>query len=105
MGSLLLVYLRGNLTWERVKFSFIDSAKVTAMIFLLLGAGYIFSTSLSTTGVVSTMTGWIKRLELGFFALMLGIVILYLFLGCFLDAISMMVLTMPVLAPSWQTLT
>jgi tripartite ATP-independent transporter DctM subunit len=99
VGSLLLVYLRGNLTWERVTYSFIDSAKVSAMIFLLLGAGYIFSTFLSTTGVVSTMTGWIKSLDLGFFALMFGIVLLYLFLGCFLDAISMMVLTMPVLAP------
>ena len=99
VGALLLVYVRGNLTWERVTYSFIDSAKVTAMIFLLLGAGYIFSTFLSTTGVVSTMTGWIKSLDLSFFALMVGIVILYLFLGCFLDAISMMVLTMPVLAP------
>ena len=99
VGALLLVYIRGNLTWERVTYSFIDSAKVTAMIFLLLGAGYIFSTFLSTTGVVSTMTGWIKSLELSFFMLMVGIVILYLFLGCFLDAISMMVLTMPVLAP------
>ena len=99
VGSLLLVYVRGNLTWERIKFSFIDSAKVTAMIFLLLGAGYIFSTFLSTTGVVSTMTEWIKSMNLSFFMLMAGIVVLYLILGCFLDAISMMVLTMPVLAP------
>ncbi len=99
VGSLFLVYVRGNLTWERVKFSFIDSAKVTAMIFLLLGSGFIFSTFLSTTGVVSTMTEWIKGMNLSFYSLMLGIALLYLFLGCFLDAISMMVLTMPVLAP------
>jgi C4-dicarboxylate transporter DctM subunit len=95
----LLVWIRGNLTWERLRFSFIDSAKVTAMIFMLLGAGYIFATFLSTTGVVSTMTGWIKSMELSFWMLMVGIVLLYLFLGCFLDAISMMVLTMPILAP------
>jgi TRAP-type C4-dicarboxylate transport system permease large subunit len=99
VGSLLLVWIRGNLTWERLRFSFIDSAKVTAMIFMLLGAGYIFATFLSTTGVVSTMTGWIKSMELSFWVLMIGIVLLYLFLGCFLDAISMMVLTMPILAP------
>ena len=99
VGSLFLVWVRGNLTWERVRFSFIDSAKVTAMIFMLLGAGYIFATFLSTTGVVSTMTGWIKGMDLSFWALMVGIVVLYLFLGCFLDAISMMVLTMPILAP------
>jgi len=99
VGAVLLVYVRGNLTWECVKFSFIDSAKVTAMIFLLLGAGYIFATLLSTTGVISTMTEWIKSMNLSFWMLMTGIVVLYLILGCFLDAISMMVLTMPVLAP------
>ena len=99
LGALLLVYIRGNLTWECVKFSFIDAAKVSAMIFLLLGSGFIFSTFLSTTGVVSSMTDWIKGLNLNFYVLMAGIVLLYLFLGCFLDAVSMMVLTMPVLAP------
>ena len=60
---------------------------------------FIFSTFLSTTGVVSTITEWIKSMNLSFFMLMTGIVVLYLILGCFLDAISMMVLTMPVLAP------
>lgn len=99
LGALVLVYIRGNLTWECVKFSFIDAAKVSAMIFLLLGSGFIFSTFLSTTGVVSSMTDWIKGLNLNFYVLMAGIVLLYLFLGCFLDAVSMMVLTMPVLAP------
>jgi len=99
LGAMLLVYIRGNLTWECVKFSFIDAAKVSAMIFLLLGSGFIFSTFLSTTGVVSSMTDWIKGLDLNFYVLMAGIVLLYLFLGCFLDAVSMMVLTMPVLAP------
>jgi TRAP-type C4-dicarboxylate transport system permease large subunit len=45
------------------------------------------------------MTEWIKSMNLSFWMLMTGIVVLYLILGCFLDAISMMVLTMPVLAP------
>jgi TRAP-type C4-dicarboxylate transport system permease large subunit len=45
------------------------------------------------------MTDWIKSLNLSFYVLMAGIVVLYLFLGCFLDAVSMMVLTMPILAP------
>jgi tripartite ATP-independent transporter DctM subunit len=99
VGALLLVYVRGNLTWECVKYSFIDSAKVSAMIFLLLGSGFVFSTFLSTTGVVSSLTDWIKNLDLNFYVLMAGIVVLYLVLGCFLDAVSMMVLTMPILAP------
>ncbi len=99
VGALFLLLLRGNFTWEKLKFATIDSAKVTAMIFLLLGAGSIFSTFLSTTGVVSTLTSYVTGLGLPFWGLMMAIVVLYLVLGCFLDAISMMVLTMPLLVP------
>jgi TRAP-type C4-dicarboxylate transport system permease large subunit len=69
------------------------------MIFLLLGAGSIFATFLSSTGVVGASTTLITGLDMPFWALMLGIVVLYLILGCFLDAISMMVLTMPLIVP------
>jgi TRAP-type C4-dicarboxylate transport system permease large subunit len=82
-----------------LKESTIDSARASAMIFLLLGGGSIFATFLSSTGVVGATTSFIIGLDIPFWALMVGIVVLYLFLGCFLDAISMMILTMPLLAP------
>jgi C4-dicarboxylate transporter, DctM subunit len=99
VGTLAVVALRRELEWQSVKRAAIESAQVSAMIFLLLGAGSIFSTFLSTTGVVSTVTSAVTALDLPFWALMAAIVVLYLFLGAFLDAISMMVLTMPLVAP------
>lgn len=99
VGSLLLVFLRGKFTLELLKQATIESAKGSAMIFLLLGGGSIFATFLSSTGVVGASTSLIIGLEMPFWALMTGIVALYLVLGCFLDAISMMILTMPLVAP------
>jgi TRAP-type C4-dicarboxylate transport system permease large subunit len=69
------------------------------MIFLLLGAGFIFATFLSSSGVITAITSWVTGMGLSFWTVMLAIIVLYLFLGCFLDAISMMVLTIPILAP------
>jgi tripartite ATP-independent transporter DctM subunit len=99
MGSLLIVFLRGKLSLSILKQAAIESAKGSAMIFLLLGAGSIFATFLSSTGVVGASTSFITGLDIPFWALMVGIVVLYLLLGCFLDAISMMVLTMPLIVP------
>ena len=69
------------------------------MIFLLLGAAAIFAKFLSVTGVVATATKAVIGFGLPFWGLMAGSIVLYLLLGCFLDAISMMLLTMPFVAP------
>jgi C4-dicarboxylate transporter DctM subunit len=99
VGSLAILLIRKKLTLAILKESTIDSAKSSAMIFLILGAGSIFATFLSSTGVVNASTSFIMGLDLPFWALMIGIIVLYLGLGCFLDAFSMMVLTIPLIAP------
>lgn len=99
VGSIALLILRNRFSWAIVKSATIDSAKASAMIFLLLGAAAIFAKFLSVTGVIATMTQAVMGLGLPFWGLILGLTLLYLILGCFLDAISMMILTMPLVAP------
>jgi tripartite ATP-independent transporter DctM subunit len=99
VGSILLLAFRRRFSWATLKSATIDSAKASAMIFLLLGAASIFSALLSVTGVVSTLTKSVTDLGLPFWGLITALIVLYLVLGCFLDAISMMVLTIPLVAP------
>ena len=99
VGALIIIWMRGKLNFKLIKLATEDSAIVSAMIFLILGAGFIFATFLSSTGVITILANWVVDLKMPFYLLMFAIVILYLILGCFIDAISMMVLTMPVLAP------
>jgi len=102
VGSLLLVIYRKKFTWEKMKTAAIDSAKASAMIFLLLGAASVFAAFLSVSGVISSITEWVTKMGFPFWAIIAALMILYLIMGCFLDAISMMVLTMPVVAPLIQ---
>lgn len=99
IGALLVVWMRKKLNFKMFRLALEDSAMVSAMIFLLLGSGFIFATFLSSTGIITILSTWIVDLQMPFYGLMLAIVLLYLILGCFLDAISMMVLTMPIFAP------
>ncbi len=99
VGSIVLLIQRRRFSWAVVRGATIDSAKASAMIFLLLGTATIFAKFLSVTGVISTMTKAVMDLGLPFWALILALTLLYLILGCFLDAISMMILTLPLVAP------
>jgi len=102
VGSFFLVVGRRKFTWGKLKEATVDSAKASAMIFLLFGTASIFSAFLSVTGVISSITEWVTRMNFSFWAIIVALMILYLIMGCFLDAISMMVLTMPVVAPLIQ---
>ena len=99
VGAAALLAYRRRFSWASVKGATIDSAKASAMIFLLLGAAGIFSKFLSVTGVIAKLTQTVMGLGLPFWGLMAALILLYLVLGCFLDAISMMILTMPLVAP------
>jgi C4-dicarboxylate transporter, DctM subunit len=99
VGAALLLAYRRRFSWATVKGATIDSAKTSAMIFLLLGAAAIFAKFLSVTGVIATATKAVIDLGLPFWGLIAGLMVLYVLLGCFLDAISMMILTMPFVAP------
>jgi C4-dicarboxylate transporter DctM subunit len=99
LGAFILLLYRKKYSWDNVKGAAIDSAKASAMIFLLFGTACVFSAFLSVTGVISSITEWVAARGLPFWGIILALTFMYLVMGCFLDAISMMVLTMPIVAP------
>jgi tripartite ATP-independent transporter DctM subunit len=101
-GSFLLVLFRKKFNWRNFNEAVIDSTKATAMIFLLLGGACVFTAFMSVTGVVSAIAKWIIGMNLPLWGLLGFLYILYLIMGCFLDAVSMMLLTMPFVVPILQ---
>jgi tripartite ATP-independent transporter DctM subunit len=82
----------------------LETAGTTAMIFLIvIGAG-LFSFFLSFSGLPRVFAGAVTGLGLPPIAIMMAIVALYLVLGCFMDSLGMMILTVPVLFPLVQEL-
>jgi tripartite ATP-independent transporter DctM subunit len=76
-----------------------DSATTSAMIFLVLGSASIFSNFLVLTGITNRMTELIVSWGLSKIILVMLISFIYLVLGCFLDSISMLSITVPIFNP------
>lgn len=95
----LLATLRGKIGWGELMGAFSKSMRVSVMVLVLVAGANVFSYFLALSTIPMELSLWASGLEVPR-AVVLGLlVVLYLFLGCFLDAISMMVLTLPVVYP------
>jgi C4-dicarboxylate transporter DctM subunit len=101
---LLFVYLKRRqsvrLIWSAIQ----DSGKTTAMIFLVMGGASIFSQFLVLSGMTERVAAGIVGLGLSKWAFVILVAILYLIMGCFLDSISMLSITIPLFTPILPTL-
>jgi len=82
-----------------VLFRSVESARTTGMIFLLFIGATIFTRFVALSGVPRELSAFIVESGVSPIMLMLMVSVLFLFLGMFLDSISMMLLTLPVLLP------
>ena len=73
--------------------------RTTAMIMLIIIAAQFLNFVLAAIGLTDGLSTWIEDLGLGKYGSLLLILALYLVLGCFMETISMMVLTTPFIAP------
>jgi tripartite ATP-independent transporter DctM subunit len=99
MGAIILALFRKKVNWENSKTALSETVKATAMIFLLLGGASIFTLFLSSSGVIASTTSALVGLDISPHMLLLALFVLYIILGMFLDSISMMILTMPLIVP------
>lgn len=99
IGALLLSWIRGTLTWHTFKDSAMSATRMYSMICLVLIGASFLSLAMGYIGLPRHMAQWIGGLELAQFELILMLLIFYVVLGCFLEGISMIVLTMAVVLP------
>ncbi len=98
-GALLIAVCRRNNRLAILWRGLVDTGVATSAIFaLIIGAG-LFGLALATTQIPQSMAVWIGGFELERWELTLLLLIPYLILGCFIDGISMMLLTLPVVFP------
>jgi tripartite ATP-independent transporter DctM subunit len=98
-GAFLLMALARRLKWESFRESVVMTARTTGMIFLLFVAATIFTRFVAISGVPQFLSGLIIDIGAPPIVLLIALCVLYMFLGMFLDSISMMLLTLPVLLP------
>jgi C4-dicarboxylate transporter DctM subunit len=102
LGSLVLSIVQGSMTrtvfWE----SLMSATRLYCMIALILAGAAFLTLSMGYIGLPRHLAEWIGSLGLSNFALIMALMVFFIILGCFLDGISMVVLTMGVLMPTIQ---
>ena len=102
VGSLLLSGVQGSLSWDTFKTALLGATRLYCMIALILAGAAFLTLAMGYIGLPRHLAEYIGSLKLTPFMLIIALAIFYIILGCFLDGISMVVLTMGVILPTVQ---
>lgn len=98
-GVLGVALLGRSITWEGFKKSLFDTTRTTAMIMLLIAGSVIFGRFMAISRIPFELATWTSSLDLPAWIVMAIILAIYLILGCFIDALAMILLTIPIFYP------
>ena len=102
LGSLLLSWQERSLSWTTFRDGLLAATRVYCMIGLILAGAAFLTLAMGFIGLPRHLAEFVGALNLSPFMLILALTALFIMLGCFLDGISMVVLTMTVLLPTVQ---
>ncbi len=99
LAALGLAAARRALTWQMLGSAFENTLRVTAMVMLIVLAAFFLNFVMVAVGLTGAITSAMQGLDLSPTAVMLLIIALYLVLGCFMETLSLMVATTPIVVP------
>jgi C4-dicarboxylate transporter DctM subunit len=100
VGALLLSAAQGSLNWQTFRDSLLGGTRLYCMIALILAGAAFLTLSMGYIGLPRHLAEWIATLGLTQWQLLVALALFYIVLGCFLDGISMVVLTIGVVMPT-----
>jgi tripartite ATP-independent transporter DctM subunit len=100
LGSLVISGVQGTLNWATFRDSLLGGTRLYCMIALILAGAAFLTLSMGYIGLPRHLAEWIGGLGLEQWQLLLALMLFFILLGCFLDGISMVVLTMGVVMPT-----
>ena len=98
-GAFIVGLSRGRLRWQGIINSLVESGKTTAMIFLIIIGAMILGFFLSYTRLPFLLADFVSNLEINRWFILGIILLVYLFLGCLMDGLAMMLITIPIFFP------
>ncbi|MEJ7685809.1 MAG: TRAP transporter large permease subunit [Variovorax sp.] len=100
VGALVISAAQGSLNWHSFKESLLGATRLYCMMALILAGAAFLTLAMGYIGLPRHLAEWIGSLGLSRFQLVLMLAVFFIVLGCFLDGISMVVLTMGVIMPT-----
>ncbi len=102
LGSFVLSGVQGSLSWSNFKEALMGATRLYCMIALILAGASFLTLSMGYIGLPRHLAEFVTSMGLSPFMLIIVLTVFYAILGCFLDGISMVVLTMGVILPTVQ---
>ncbi len=102
VGALVLSLMQGSMSAQVFRESLMGATRLYCMIALILAGAAFLTLSMGYIGLRRHLAEWLGGLGLSPLALVMALMVFFIILGCFLDGISMVVLTMGVLMPTVQ---
>lgn len=98
-GAIVFSLIRRRLNWEKFKHALIETMKTTGMLYGILIGAFLFKYFLAVTTIPFVVADFVGGLPLPPLAIMVLVMVVYVFLGCVMDALAMILLTIPVFFP------
>jgi tripartite ATP-independent transporter DctM subunit len=99
LGAMLLAAAYRRLTIAMVRESLENTMRSSAMIMLIVVGASFLNFVMSATGLTAALTNAITGLGFSPYVMLLLLIVFYLVLGCFMETLSMMITTIPIVAP------
>jgi tripartite ATP-independent transporter DctM subunit len=99
LGSFILALIYRRLNWDIIKKSVMGTVKVTVMIFMIVIVSTTYGEILAFTGAAAGMTNFITNLSTPPIMILIGMLIVILILGCFMETVAIMMITIPIYMP------
>lgn len=100
VGALILAAMQGSMSWKQFRESLLGATRLYCMIALILAGAAFLTLSMGYIGLPRHLAEWIGSLGMSQLQLIVALMAFFILLGCFLDGISIVVLTMGVLLPT-----
>jgi tripartite ATP-independent transporter DctM subunit len=102
LGSLIIAVVTGSFSWDGFKGSILGAVKSSCMLGLILVGAHFLTLAMGFVGIPLTLAAWIAEQGLSSIELIIYLAIFFIILGCFLDGISVIVLTTSIVLPMVQ---
>jgi tripartite ATP-independent transporter DctM subunit len=98
-GAFLIAFAFGGVNWKMLVDSMLGTVKITSMIMLIVIGASFLNFTLASAGLGRELTEFMTGLGLGPMGFILVVVVLYIVLGFFIETLSLMVVTIPIIVP------
>jgi tripartite ATP-independent transporter DctM subunit len=98
-ATFILAVTLGGMRWEGLRESLVSTTVTTGLIFVVLLGAELFSAALALSHLPTELSAAVARLDVSPTTVLLAILLIYFILGCFMESLAMVLLTLPIFVP------